>query len=73
MELPDLSGNARKSSVLLGTQMAQERPKCFGKTVLKLLNLRIYLLVISAGFEPTTPGLGIRCSILLSYETTGRG
>lgn len=28
------------------------------------------VMVISAGFEPTTPGLGIRCSILLSYETT---
>ena len=27
-------------------------------------------MVISAGFEPTTPGLGILCSILLSYETT---
>jgi hypothetical protein len=27
-------------------------------------------MVISAGFEPTTPGLGILCSILLSYETS---
>jgi hypothetical protein len=25
----------------------------------------------SAGFEPTAPGLGILCSILLSYEDTG--
>ena len=25
-------------------------------------------MVRSAGFEPTTPGLGILCSILLSYE-----
>src|SRR5690606_3132246 len=27
-------------------------------------------MVISAGFEPTPPGLGILCSILLSYETS---
>jgi hypothetical protein len=27
-------------------------------------------LVIPAGFEPTTPGLGILCSILLSYGTS---
>jgi hypothetical protein len=26
------------------------------------------LVVTPAGFEPTTPGLGIPCSILLSYE-----
>ena len=28
-------------------------------------------LVIPAGFEPATPRLGIWCSILLSYGTTG--
>ena len=27
-------------------------------------------LVHPAGFEPTAPGLGILCSILLSYECT---
>ena len=27
-------------------------------------------MVIPAGFEPTTPGLGILCSILLSYGTS---
>lgn len=27
-------------------------------------------MVTPAGFEPTTPGLGILCSILLSYGTS---
>ena len=34
-----------------------------------LLNSLLYLGVLAspAGFEPTAPGLGILCSILLSY------
>ena len=32
--------------------------------------LRCFSVVISAGFEPTTPGLGILCSIRLSYGTS---
>ena len=32
--------------------------------------MEIEILVIPAGFEPTTPGLGILCSILLSYGTS---